>query len=318
MGNEIKYFNKSVLSFMKLIIEKGIEVNNNLNGIVLKKINYSKYPKELLVDKYEMDEKKKKETWNNFYTQCCKDEYLGYYWFEFKINLDEYRITMFAKDFDEGSGNIHILPGMIQLWRKYEKITNVKDDIFFAVKKDRTTRKPYRIKQEKERNTYKSVGGANFQEGKWKPLVKENTANNPCVWDISANTEIYESAIKTFWETNKTVIITGIKGLCVGKNAYMLYGKGLKINSLYKENRLVEKARNSGKFTYVLYKWDDNGENYQMKAYYKHMWVECEEAYFVVFDGENHILSTQKNKCGPNYLVDKKWKINYEENIKEY
>ena len=37
MGNEIKYFNKSVLSFMKLIIEKGIEVNNNLNGIVLKK-----------------------------------------------------------------------------------------------------------------------------------------------------------------------------------------------------------------------------------------------------------------------------------------
>ena len=312
MYNKIYNFNKNVLKFMRMIIKNGIKVNENLNGIVLKKVDYLQYPQTVLVDKMKMGEKWNQNTWNQFYDKCCKDEYLGYYWFEFKIHSDEYRITMFVKDFDEGAGNIHTLPGMIQIWYKYQEKEGIDEKkLFFSVKKNVITRVPYRIKKERERESYRSTGGINFQEGKWIPLFKENTANSLCIWDISANIEIYESIISSFWKINQDSIKTDIKGLCTGKNAYMLYGDSSNINLLYKNNKNVGKAKKCGKYTYILYKWDDK-ENCEMQAYYKHMWIEDEEAYFVVFDGENHMHSTEKNICGPNYIDKGKWIISYE------
>ena len=312
MDNEIYNFNISVLKFMRMIIKKGLKANENLNGIVLKKLDYLQYPKKLSVDKMKMGEKWNENIWTKFYDKCCKDEYLGYYWFEFKIHSDEYRITMFVKDFDEGAGNIHTLPGMVQILHKYqEKESMDEKNPVIRVKKNETTRVLYKIKKERKRGSYKSIGGINFQEGKWIPLFKENTAKSLCVWDISANIEIYESMISSFWKKNQNLIKTDIKGLCAGKNAYMLYGDYSDINFLYKNNEKVGKAKKRGRSTYILYKWDDK-EDCEMYAYYKHMWVENEEAYFVVFDGENHIYSTEKNMCGPNYIDDKKWIISYE------
>ena len=47
MDNEIYNFNISVLKFMRMIIKKGLKANENLNGIVLKKLDYLQYPKKL-------------------------------------------------------------------------------------------------------------------------------------------------------------------------------------------------------------------------------------------------------------------------------
>ena len=47
-----------------------------------------------------------------------KHDYLNYYWCEYQIENEQFKITMFYKDFDCGSGNIHVLPGAIQVWKK--------------------------------------------------------------------------------------------------------------------------------------------------------------------------------------------------------
>lgn len=47
-----------------------------------------------------------------------KHDYLNYYWCEYQIENEKFKITMFYKDFDCGSGNIHVLPGAIQVWKK--------------------------------------------------------------------------------------------------------------------------------------------------------------------------------------------------------
>lgn len=61
-------------------------------------------------------------------------DYIAYYWAEFKKDGNDYRLTMFFKDFDHGTGNIHVLPGLFQLWKK----TNNCLDVYFWINKERT------------------------------------------------------------------------------------------------------------------------------------------------------------------------------------
>ncbi len=58
-------------------------------------------------------------------------DYIAYYWAEFKKDGNDYRLTMFFKDFDHGTGNIHVLPGLFQLWIKSDKTNNCLDDYFW-------------------------------------------------------------------------------------------------------------------------------------------------------------------------------------------
>lgn len=42
--------------------------------------------------------------------------YLNYYWMEFEYMCKRYKISMFYKDMDHMTGNIHVMPGAIQIW----------------------------------------------------------------------------------------------------------------------------------------------------------------------------------------------------------
>lgn len=44
--------------------------------------------------------------------------FLNYYWAVYQRGDERYRITMYYKDFDHGSGNIHVYPGAVQVWKR--------------------------------------------------------------------------------------------------------------------------------------------------------------------------------------------------------
>lgn len=302
----ISEFNFKVLSMMKMIINEGLNIAK-IKDIILKKVDYSYYSNsKLAVKQNEMGDEWKEDIWNEYFEAYKKDEYLGYYWFEFKINDADYRITMYVKDFDEGSGNIHVLPGMLQVWRKSGGESG--NNKFFSINENSTT-KIYKNKEKKQRNSYRCSGGISYQEGDWIPLHSNKTANISCCWNIKESIENYESIMVDFWRnlSNKDKIPTCFEGLLFGKEASCLYGDKESIHALYRK-KLAADTPNLSRGTYVLYKWI-NSDNKTMNAFYRHIWVEDENAYFIVFDGENHILSTALNETGPNYLVNGKWKI---------
>lgn len=312
--SRINEFNRKVINFMEMIIKIGFETNPNLKEVKLRKINFSEYTAGSLTvcSKHTIGDNWDENEWIKYYNHCIKDEYLGYYWFEFKINENEYRITMYVKDFDEGSGNIHVLPGMIQIWIKSKCIQESNKDI--SIKQNSTT-KTYGNKKERSRDSYRCDGGHSYLEGDWIPVIPSKTGKLACCWNALTNIEIYDSMAKVFWLNNQENISIGFEGLCPGKNARILYGDINSVNKLYKKELVSEKLSKcklvSGKETYILYKWI-NCDIEKMKAFYKHVWVQDENAYFIVFDGEEHILSTASNDKGPNYICKGEWNINYD------
>lgn len=52
-------------------------------------------------------------------------ERIEYYWITFTYNKTDYKVSMFYKDFDHDSGNLHVLPGRVQWWKKEENISKV-------------------------------------------------------------------------------------------------------------------------------------------------------------------------------------------------
>lgn len=53
-----------------------------------------------------------------YYSLSFSESSLDYYWAEFKYGDTQYKVSMFYKDFDTSTGNIHVLPGAVQIWKK--------------------------------------------------------------------------------------------------------------------------------------------------------------------------------------------------------
>lgn len=71
-----------------------------------------------------------KGKYGNSIEEESENDFLNYYWIEFDIkeleSIIKYKISLFYKDFDSNTGNIHVLPGALQCW-KY--INNNRDPI---------------------------------------------------------------------------------------------------------------------------------------------------------------------------------------------
>lgn len=61
-----------------------------------------------------------------------ENKWVNYYWIEFEKIEVKYKFSLFYKDFDRKSGNIHVLPGAVQLWKKekndYCKLNKMKKE----------------------------------------------------------------------------------------------------------------------------------------------------------------------------------------------
>lgn len=106
MCAKIEDFNKAVYQKMVQIYESNLKNNLDVTEINTYKIVVEKQAiKQQQIDDIEA-----------FKNYCS--EYLEYYWIEFSIKDKEYKISMYYKDFDFSTGNIHVLPGAIQIWKK--------------------------------------------------------------------------------------------------------------------------------------------------------------------------------------------------------
>lgn len=78
-------------------------------------------------------------------------ETIDYYWVEFEDNNQKLKISAFYKDFDASTGNIHVIPGVLQLWKFSEEEI---DSLFYSrLKKTKNAN----VKTIREKIYYKDV-----------------------------------------------------------------------------------------------------------------------------------------------------------------
>ena len=209
-----------------------------------------------------------------------KHDYLNYYWCEYQIENEQFKITMFYKDFDCGSGNIHVLPGAIQVWKKIEE--DGWDCFGFCEKTlSRSNRNKEGIVE------YKMIGGKPYCEYGWMPLIE-----TPVFYD--------DKILDNFIDNIKNNTVQGVKNT-------------MNSNEFYKNVKDYSSHGRSGHYMrYSLLKYEYK-ENY---LYYKTMYI-TNIGFFTKYDGEKVAfeLGNGINGCGPKYYDDKsnKWIIQKEQ-----
>lgn len=207
-----------------------------------------------------------------------KISYMNYYGAEYKKNNMAYRITMYYKDFDHGSGNIHVLPGAIQVWKK----VNCKH----------STYKGFCKKELKKSGSNKSVrynmyGGIPYCEFDWQPLLDD----------------------VIYWEKgNLNNIIAKIKD-----ENYKCISRNINSNTFYKDViGYASKGRKGHYMRYSLLRFTEN------ELFYKTVFCENEGFFTLYDGIKVGFLcktncddKNTKNEKGPNYydLKQCKWII---------
>lgn len=209
-------------------------------------------------------------------------KFLNYYWCEYKKDNISYRITMFYKDFDCGSGNIHILPGGIQIWQK--KGCCACADKGFCEKE---LKRP-RIKDGKIE--YWCSGGKPYTEFGWEPLIE-----NLQLW----NNKVLEDLINNLNNN-------------LNKGSFKVIESDIDSKSFYKSviGYPKESVSSQSRGKYILLQFN------KAFLYYKTMYIKG-YGYFTKFDGEKIEFKKYEgdeknmNEKGPNHydLEEGKWII---------
>nr|MCR5587602.1 hypothetical protein [Lachnospiraceae bacterium] len=97
------------------------------------------------------------------------DDFIAYYWTEFiyKENAKKYKFTMYFKDFDHNTGNIHVIPGMFQFWEE----ENEKEEKRFLISRKVTSNIEVKKRGGFEKPYCGHGGGRTYIEEGWKPCV---------------------------------------------------------------------------------------------------------------------------------------------------
>lgn len=203
-----------------------------------------------------------------------KHNWLNYYWAEYTKGDISYRITMFFKDFDHGSGNIHVSPGGIQIWKRMHKCECLENGFCESELKE--------CKKDKNGQViYSMIGGEPYCEYGWQPL--------------------FDSIL--FW--NEEILETLIKEL--KKDCFKSLPHGIYSNEFYGEVRNYSPKGRSGHYKrYSLFRFSGDS------LFYKTMLVDG-VGYFTKFDGEEvkFCKGNNINECGPNFydLKKERWII---------
>lgn len=213
------------------------------------------------------------QNYNEEYIMSSEDNFLNYYWCEYKAENNDYKISMFYKDFDNGSGNLHILPGAVQVWRKTECNYTKQGFCTYEIEKCK--------RNNKGEIEYKMLGGRKYCEYGWKPLF-----DKPIFWTQKNFDEIL-NAIK-------------LQNTCCIKN--VCYS-----NIFYESVKDYSNGGRSGHYMkYALLKFDFSEES----VYYKTIFVP-QYGFFTKYDGikVDYEPGKKVNKCGPNFYCEnlKRW-----------
>lgn len=309
MSEKIKEFNLKMYEGLKTIIDYGLSqdiikepkfyrvfyLNNQLNIVQENQVGFS--------------ENQKKD---------FSEQYLEYFWSEFSMGENEdkktYKITMFFKDFDHGSGNIHVLPGMIQFWEKAEDAIDLEKSDYFVVNKGKTS------EEHSNRPYIEHKGGSIFCEEGWIPCAYDIEQNEQKMakdfymkWDYLEK-PADEIAKKLFEISDVNYVreamkgVSAFKGICLDPKPVCNTFKELfdEIYNKEQKNKETNWTEVGGRSTYAYLKWQVYRENKEdklstgkMNTYYKTMYLE-HYGYFVVY-GVNHCINYDEKKDSPLY-----------------
>ena len=194
-------------------------------------------------------------------------DWLNYYWAEYtnrKENI-RYRITMYYKDFDHGSGNIHVLPGAIQVWKNNSHCVSGDDGFCEKDLSEYKTKRDGSI-------SYSMIGGKPYCEYGWEPLLK--------------------SAV--FW--NEDILKELIE--CIKNDKVRCYSNSICSNEFYKDVKGYSQNGRCGHYIkYSIFRFRE------CTLYYKTVLIQG-IGYFTKFDGEKDDFEpgNNVNTCGPNYI----------------
>ena len=270
--NKINYNNKLV-KYLKEIYEY-LEKNDDIS--------------EIKAYKYDWEKEEKKKIVLNGYVED-DNKWINYYWIEFIKDGEEYKFSLFYKDFDIGSGNVHVLPGAIQLWKKMDKTDNKLEN---------------RIED-------KGKGSVTYSEDEWDPIfapdqihyISDEKDLNTVLKKI-----ITEDLIK---EKSKDIIKKQLLGSISDEVKFYTFDD--KIEMIRKKSfKEAKYFINNTKYKYYAIKW------FQISKYY---WISF---YFSELDKNGLIFpkfgqiqfwrginKENKNGKSPNEYINGKWKFYY-------
>lgn len=309
----IKEFNIKMYEGLKTIVNKGMTVGAIKDAIKFYRVFYDGNRFNIL----EAGKSGFKET------KDFSNKYLDYFWAEFNMgeNQDKktYKIAMFFKDFDHQTGNIHVLPGMLQFWEKVDYSESSEKYNYFVVEKGKTS-------EENSQLPYTGhSGGRIFCEEGWVP----------CAYDYNKKKQKKGSDFYMQWnylETSATSIadklfpcsdidcilgkmrsVDSLKGLCYQQS---------KVDFNFLFNKVYEKIEKKtgdnwksiplGKGTYKNLKWQihkntkDKLSTDQINLFYKTIYLK-DYGYFVVYgNGVNQCIDYYEKQNSPLYEAKKK------------
>ncbi len=310
----IKEFNIKMYEGLKTIVNKGMAVGAIKDAIKFCRVFYDGNRFNIL----EAGKSGFKET------KDFSNEYLDYFWAEFNMgeNQDEktYKIAMFFKDFDHQTGNIHVLPGMLQFWEKVDYSKSSEKYNYFVVEKGKTS-------EENPQLPYTGHGGGRiFCEEGWVPCAYDHNNKEQkkgsafyMQWnylkesaDLIANKLFPCSDIDCILEKMRSV--DSLKELCYQQS---------EVDFKFLFNKVYEKiekktgdnweAMISGIRTYKNLKWQIHKENTkdklstdQINFFYKTIYLE-NYGYFVVYgNGVNQCIDYYEKQNSRLYEAKKK------------
>ena len=178
--NEIEAFNRRNNNVIKCIIISLLYNQRLANTIKYYRLSFNNAEHEL----YEREIKDIRDL--NLLKDSGNVE-IEYYWIVFNsspelfdknckadigdITTKTYKITMFYKDFDHSSGNLHVVPGAMQVWEKEENSDKGKESFWIRngqVNQNYLENKP----------GCKCSGGDLFAEEGWRPIAYTDMGGN--------------------------------------------------------------------------------------------------------------------------------------------
>lgn len=170
------------------------------------------------------------------YLQCSK---LDYYWIEFQYQNKNYKISAFYKDYDRSTGNIHILPGPIQLWEQRKELEKFE---FTA-----------------------GIGCVPYPEGMWYPILDKpyfwnrTRKNNRNKAEIKKEAQIIWNKIENYIKSNSNgadiELGYGIRSSIFYENVTMLLDVAARREKIKRDSKQMRKSGNGHYQKYILLKW---------------------------------------------------------------
>lgn len=224
----------------------------------------------------------------------CSSEYLEYFWVEFKYAGKNYVVSLFYRDFDCERGDIHVMPGVLQVWEKTPYIEG----------------EEYKFPSGSQIEAYtQTVNVSNSKKIVWEPLIGYGKTPKRFVWapfmDLNRLSEFIFGSIKT---PKSEISVSDEENNKQEENL----GKLQTYIDALPNSEGVYKKPTRGNYKY-LYRWTKNykfQENNCFISPYKH--INTDYGYFIRFDGKPTAYMIKHAGEYPNKLQESKFVINYE------